>query len=52
VEDVLYLVRETKDTLDPDKRRPDENRKITAGKRHFIDALNVDYAVVTSAKEL
>jgi len=52
VEDVLYLVRETKDTLDPDKRRPDENRKITAGKRHFKDTLNVDYKVITSVKEL
>ncbi|MBI5353699.1 MAG: DEAD/DEAH box helicase family protein [Chloroflexi bacterium] len=52
VEDVLYLVRETKDTLDPDKRRPEENRKIIAGKHHFKDALNVDYKVITSAREL
>lgn len=52
VEEVLYLVRETKDTLDPDKRRPEENRKIIAGKRHFNETLNVDYKVITSAREL
>jgi len=52
VEDVLYLVRETKDTLDPDNRRPDENRRIIAGRRHFKDALGVDYKVITSSDEL
>ena len=52
VEDVLYLVRETKDTLDPDKRRSEENRKIIAGKRHFNETLNVDYKVITNAREL
>jgi len=52
VEDVLYLVRETKDTLDPDKRRSEENRKIFAGKSHFKETLNVDFKVITSAREL
>ncbi len=52
VEDVLYLVRETKNTTNLNELRPDEKRKITAGKRHFKDALDVDYKVVTSAKEL
>jgi len=48
----LYLVRETKSTTDADKQRPDERRKITCGERHFVDALGVDYRVVTSTKEL
>lgn len=52
VEDVLYLVRETKDTLNLDKLHPDEKRKIISGKKHFKDALNVNYDVVVSAKEL
>jgi len=52
VEDVLYLVRETKDTLNLDDLRPDEKRKIIAGKRHFKGALGVDYKVVTNAREL
>jgi len=52
VEDILYMIRETKATLDPDKRRPDENRKIIAGKHHFKEALKVDYAVITNVKEL
>jgi type III restriction enzyme len=52
VENVLYLVRETKDTTNLDDLRPDEKRKILSGKRHFKDALAVDYAVIVSAKEL
>jgi type III restriction enzyme len=48
----LYLVRETKDTLDLSKLRPDERRKIACGKAHFSDALGVDYRVVTSASQL
>ena len=48
----LYLVRETKSSTDPDDLRPDENRKVRCGKRHFEDALGVDYKVVTSADEL
>jgi type III restriction enzyme len=45
-------VRETKDTLDLSKLRPDERRKIACGKAHFSDALGVDYRVVTSASQL
>ena len=38
----LYLVRETKGTLDQDKRREQENRKVRCGKAHF-DALGVGF---------
>lgn len=49
---LLYLVRETKSTTQEDKLRPDERRKIACGRKHFGEALGVNYAVVTSAKEL
>lgn len=49
---LLYLVRETKDTLKLDDLRPDERRKVHCGERHFKDALGVSYKVVTSASEL
>ncbi len=49
---LLYLVRETKDTLNLDTLRPDERRKILCGEQHFKEALKVDYKVVTSASEL
>jgi len=52
VEDVLYLVRETKDTRILDDLRPDERRKIISGKKHFKDALGVSYDVIVTAKEL
>lgn len=42
----LYLIRETKSSQDPLKRRPTENAKITAAKRHFA-AIEVDYMVST-----
>lgn len=42
--DRLYLVRETKSSQDPMKRRPSENAKITAAMKHF-EAIGVDYAV-------
>ncbi|MBS5944190.1 restriction endonuclease [Varibaculum cambriense] len=42
--DRLYLVRETKSSQDPSKRRPSENAKITAAIKHF-EAIGVDYAV-------
>jgi type III restriction enzyme len=51
-EERLYLGRETKGTLNPAELRPDERRKIHCGRRHFSDALGVDYKVVTSAFEL
>ena len=43
----VYLVRETKGTLDADQRRHDENVKIECARRHFA-AIDVDYAVATS----
>jgi type III restriction enzyme len=52
VEDVLYLVRETKSTTNLDELRPDEKGKILSGRKHFKDALHVDYDVVTNAKQL
>jgi type III restriction enzyme len=51
-EDRLYLVRETKSTLDLDKLRPDEKRKILCGRSHFRGALHVDYKLVTQASQL
>jgi type III restriction enzyme len=51
-EELLYLVRETKDTTDLNELRLDEARKIRCGERHFRDALSVDYSVVTNVKEL
>jgi type III restriction enzyme len=47
--DHIYMIRETKSTLDEAKRRPTENAKIQAAKKHFdaigIKADSVDYAV-------
>ena len=50
--EVLYLVRETKETTDRSKLRDDERRKIHCGERHFGDALKADYKVVTKATDL
>lgn len=50
--DRLYLVRETKDTLDLNKLRPDEKRKILCGQSHFRGALKADYKLVTQASQL
>jgi len=50
-EEKLYLVRETKGTLNLDDLRPDERRKIESGRNHF-KALGVNFKVVTSANEL
>ncbi|MFA5010209.1 MAG: DEAD/DEAH box helicase family protein [Patescibacteria group bacterium] len=49
---VLYLVRETKGTTNPCDLRPDEKRKIICGKKHFKDALAIDYKVVAKASEV
>ena len=49
---LLYLVRETKSTTIPDELRPNEERKVRCGERHFREALGVDYKVATSAAEL
>ena len=48
----LYLVRETKGSLDLNELRPDEKRKIVCGRRHFQEALGTDYRVVTEAAQL
>lgn len=50
--DHLCLVRETKGTTHLPDLRPDEARKIKCGRKHFRDALGVDYRVVTSADDL
>ncbi|MFH1908791.1 MAG: DEAD/DEAH box helicase, partial [Chloroflexota bacterium] len=52
VENVLYLVRETKETRNLDELRPDEKRKIISGKKHFKDALDVDYDVIVTTNQL
>ena len=52
VEDVLYLVRETKDTRNLDDLRPDEKRKIISGKKHFKNTLGVDFGVIVKASGL
>lgn len=48
----LYLVRETKGSLDLNDLRPDERRKIICGRKHFVDALTGNYQVVTEASQL
>jgi type III restriction enzyme len=51
-EELIYLVRETKNTLNLDELRLDEARKIKCGEHHFRDALVVDYKVVTNTTEI
>ena len=54
-DDLLYLVRETKGTLDIDALRPDEKRKILRGRKHFRDTLEMGqtgYRVITEAEQL
>ena len=47
--DHIYMIRETKSTLDESKRRPTENAKIKAAKKHFeaigLKGESVDYKV-------
>ncbi|MCX7542272.1 DEAD/DEAH box helicase family protein [Corynebacterium sp. P5848] len=40
----IYMIHDTKGTLDPAKRRPSENAKIAAARRHFA-AIGVNYEV-------
>lgn len=47
----LYLVRETKSTLDRDKRRESENKKVECGKAHF-EALGVNFKDATTIHEV
>ena len=48
----LYLVRETKSSIKRNDWRPDERRKIDCGKRHFEEALGVNYEVVDGSGDL
>jgi type III restriction enzyme len=47
----VYLVCETKSTLNATKRRQDENDKILCGEKHFA-AIGVDYSVATSMRDV
>ncbi|WP_423395652.1 DEAD/DEAH box helicase family protein [Burkholderia sp. LMG 21824] len=47
----LYLVRETKSTLDRDERRSAENHKVDCGKAHF-KSLGVDFRDATNIHEV
>ena len=47
----LYLVRETKSTLDRDERREIENKKVDCGTAHF-KALDVNFKAATSIHEV
>ena len=54
-DDLLYLVRESKGTLNLDELRPDEKRKILCARKHFRDALEMGqrgYRVVTEVSQL
>lgn len=51
-EERLYLVRETKGSLDLDDLRPDERRKIICGRKHFGEALSTSYQIVKVTGEL
>jgi type III restriction enzyme len=47
----VYLIRETKGSLDPDDIRRREATKIRCAQRHF-DAIGVDYAVASSVEAM
>ena len=47
----LYLVRETKSTMDKAKRRETENKKVACGKAHF-DSLGVNFKDATTIYEV
>lgn len=47
----VYLVRETKGSVDPDEIRGREETKIRCAKQHFA-AIDVDYAVTTSVDDM
>ena len=50
-EQKVYLVRETKGTLDVEALAPDERDRVACGGKHF-GALGVDFAVVTEAADV
>ena len=47
----LYLVRETKTSMERDDLRESENKKIDCGKAHF-KAIGVNYKVATNISEM
>lgn len=49
---LLYLIRETKGTLDPMKRHGTENYKIDCAKSHFIKTLDVDYKELMNTEQI
>jgi type III restriction enzyme len=51
-EELLYLVRETKDSADLTRLRPEEAMKVRCGEKHFSGALGVPYRVVTRAADV
>jgi type III restriction enzyme len=48
----LYLVKETKSTLDRTELRPDEESKIKCGEAHFEVLPEVRFAVVNDARQV
>jgi len=50
-DETIYLVRETKGTVDYDKLRNSESYKIRCGAKHF-EELGVDFKTVKNANEL
>jgi type III restriction enzyme len=46
----LYLVRETKGSLDEDELRGVENLRIACARRHF-ETIDVDYDIATRAED-
>lgn len=46
----LYLVRETKSTTDEDKLRPEEEKKVNCGKKHFKE-IGVDFKITKELSE-
>jgi type III restriction enzyme len=51
-QDRLYLVRETKGSTNLDDLRPDEQRKIECGKKHFVDALGGNFKFVRDISQI
>ena len=47
----VYLVRETKGSVDPEEIRGREETKIRCARRHFA-AIGVDYAVTASVEDM
>lgn len=51
-EERLFLVRETKGSVHENELRPDERRKVQCGRRHFADALGVDFKLSSGGLEV